>query len=76
MLRTICKFSELDYTLIFEDQQGSVVAEINTLPNPDSGVIKENIKLDLKENHEYSLKVRVSSLSQTTASQKHVFSKL
>ena len=76
MLRTICKFSELDYTLIFEDQQGSVVAEINTLPNPDSGVIKENIKLDLKENCEYSLKVQVSSLSQTTTSQKHVFSKL
>ena len=76
MLRTICNFSELDYTLIFEDQQGNVIAEINTLPNPDSGVIEENIKLDLKENHEYSLKVRVSSLSQTTASQKHVFSKL
>ena len=76
MPRTICNFSELDYTLILEDQQGNVMAEIIALPNPDSGVIEENIKLDLKENREYSLKVRVSSLSQTTASQKQVFSKL
>ena len=76
MPRTICNFSELDYTLILEDQQGNIMAEIIALSNPDSGVIEENIKLDLKENREYSLKVRVSSLSQTIASQKHVFGKL
>ena len=76
MPRTICNFSELDYTLILEDQHGNVMAEIIALPNPDSGVIEENIKLDLKENREYSLKIRVSSSSQTTVSQKHVFSKL
>jgi hypothetical protein len=76
MLRTICVFSELNYTLIFEDKQGNVTAEINTLPNPDSGVIKENIKLHLKENREYSLKLRVISQSQIAVSQKHVFCKL
>jgi hypothetical protein len=76
MLRTICTFTELNYTLIFEDKQGNVIAEIDTFPNPDSGVIKENIKLDLKENREYYLKLRVTSQSQTAASQKHVFCKL
>jgi hypothetical protein len=76
MLRTICVFSELNYTLIFEDKQGNVIADINTLPNLDSGVIKENIKLDLKKNREYSLKFRVTSQSQTATSQKHVFCKL
>ena len=76
MPRTICNFNELDYALILEDQQGNIMAEIIVLPKRDSGVIEENIKYDLKENREYSLKVRVSSLSQTTVSQKHIFGKL
>jgi hypothetical protein len=76
MLRTVCTFSELNYTLIFEDKKVNVTAEINTLPNLDSGVIKENIELDLKKNREYSLKLRVTSQSQTATSQKHVFCKL
>ena len=39
-------------------------------------MIRENIKLDLKENQEYSLKVRVKVQSQTATSQKYIFSKL
>ena len=52
------------------------MAEINTFANPDSGVIKENIKLDLKENQEYSMRLQVTAQSQTATSQKHIFSKL
>ena len=51
------------------------MAEVDVFPNPDSGVMKENIKLDMKENQEYSLKLRVTAQSQTATSQKHVFSK-
>ena len=73
---TICSFHELNFTLVVENKQGNLMAEINTFPNPDSGVIKEDIKLDLKENQEYSLRLRVMAQSQTATSQKHIFSKL
>ena len=39
-------------------------------------MIKEIVRLDLKENQEYSLRLRVKSQSQTVTSQKHIFSKL
>ena len=52
------------------------MTEVDTFPNPDSGVIKENIKFDLKENQEYSTRLRVNVQSQTVTSQKHIFSKL
>ena len=60
-----------------ENKQENIIAEVNTFPDPDSGLIKENINLDLKENYEYSLKVRVAThdQSQTATSQKHIFSK-
>ena len=73
---TICSFSELNYTLMVENKQGNITAEVNTYPNPDSGVINENIKLDLKENQKYSMRLRVTAQSQTATSQKHIFSKL
>ena len=77
ILRTLCDFNELNYTLVVENKQGNIIAEVNTFPDPDSGLIKENINLDLKENYEYSLKVRVAThdQSQTATSQKHIFSK-
>ena len=52
------------------------MTEVDTFPNPDSGVIEENIKFDLKENQEYSTRLRVKFQSQTAISQKHIFSKL
>ena len=52
------------------------MAEVDIFPTTDSSEIKEIIKLDLKENQEYSLKLRVTAHSQTATSQKHVFSKL
>ena len=61
-----------------ENKQGNIIAEVSAFPDPGSGLIKENINLnDLKENREYSLKVRVMThdQSQTATSQKHIFSK-
>ena len=58
-----------------ENEKGNVMAEVNAFPNPDSGVIHENVKLDLKENREYSVKLRVTARSQTATSQKHIFRK-
>ena len=66
----------MNYTLIVENKQGSLWAEVDVFPNPDSGVMKENIKLDVKENQEYSLKLQIKAQSQTATSQKHIFSKL
>ena len=74
--RTSCSFSELNYTLIIENKQGNIQAEVDTFPDLDSGVIGENIKLNLNENQEYSMKLQVKAQSQTAISQKHIFSKL
>ena len=73
---TVCTFSELNYTLIIENNEGNIKEEVDTFPDDDSSVIKEIIRLDLKENQEYSLKLRVQAQSQTVTSQKHIFSKL
>ena len=77
ILRTLCDFNELNYTLVVENKQGNIIAEVNTFPDPDSGLIKENINLDLKKNCEYSLKVGITirDQSQTATSQKYIFSK-
>ena len=76
-LRTGYDFNELNYTLVVENKRGNIIAEVNTFPDPDSGLIKENINLDLKKDCKYSLKVRVTTRdqSQTATSQKHIFSK-
>ena len=74
--RTSCSFNELNYTLIIENKQGVLEGELNTFPDLDSGVIEESIRLDLKGNQKYSLKLRVNAKSQIATSQKHVFSKL
>ena len=74
--RTSCSFSEVNYTLVIENMQGNLKVEINTFPDLPSGEIKESIRLNLKENQEYSLKLRVKAKSQTITSQKHIFSKL
>lgn len=71
-----CSDKGLNYTLILENEQGNLIAEVHTFPSFDSGVIKESIALDLKESLEYSLRLQVTSQSQTITSQKYIFSKL
>ena len=52
------------------------MAEVGTFPLLDSGVVKESITSNLKENQNYSLRLRVDAQSQTASSQKYFFSKL
>ena len=52
------------------------MAEVGTFPLLDSGIVKENIASNLKENQNYSLRLRVDAQSQTASSQKYFFSKL
>ena len=52
------------------------MAEVGAFPLLDSGIVKESITSNLKENQNYSLRLRVDAQSQTALSQKHFFSKL
>ena len=52
------------------------MAVVGTFPLLDSGIVKENIASNLKENQNYSLRLRVDAQSQTASSQKYFFSKL
>ena len=52
------------------------MAEVGTFLLLDSGIVKENIASNLKENQNYSLRLRVDAQSQTASSQKYFFSKL
>ena len=73
--RSYCNCEKPNYTLIHENEQGDVIAEVGTFPLLDSGIVKESITSDLKENQNYSLRLQVDAQSQTASSQRYFFSK-
>ena len=71
-----CSNKELNYTLVIENEQGNVMAEVNTFPSLDSGVIRETLAIDLNEDQKYFVQLQVTAHSQIAKSQKHIFSEL
>lgn len=65
-----------NYTLIVENEGGELVTQFGPVPYLGSGVVREVIILDLKENQNYSLRVRIETQLQMMTSYKHFFSKL
>ena len=71
-----CSYKDLNYIFILENEQGHLIAEVDTFPSFDSGVIKESLPLGLKENQKYFLRLQVTVNSQTITSLKYIFSEL
>ena len=71
-----CSYKELNYTLVVENEQGNVMAEVDTLPCLDSGVIRETLAIDLNEYQKYFVQLQVTVHSQIAKSQKYIFSEL
>ena len=73
-------YKDINFTLVVGNEQGYVIAEVDTFPFLDSGAInwKKDLAIDLNMTEEYFVQPKGTVHSQTVTSPKYhdIFSKL
>ena len=74
--RSNCDYNDLNFTLVFEREEGDLVTEVPVTPHIYSGVIEERVTFEFGRNQMYSLRVTMEAYSQKFTTTKYSFSKL
>lgn len=73
-----CSYQELNITLVFQDEAGDLVSnvDVSSTPHLHFGIIDETLAVYLKGNKIYSVQLQVEAYSHTLETNKYYFSML